>query len=317
MKKGITLFMLPLLLAACSDDNTKEKEWGHSTAQLVSPRVRITQAQSPFTGYLEIYPCTQGTYTYYGNYRGAIPKRQVFPASYLINAGSIHPEAPSAQLLLPVGTYNLIYWGQTLPPDTVITYPEIHSPALALGADLSQQKYGLRKKTSPDTLYWNTPDYVFATQEIHIGEQNIGTNLQRVVTGLNVILTSKDGKQIDPAIESILVTVGSVAQWLDVTTGEPSDMTKTVAVPLKFSPSRYSAYNRVTFFPTGPDPLLTIVLTLENGDIKTYQSRLTSPLSRNNMRNLTIEIGEIYSSSSTGSDFEIGNWDESDESIDI
>ena len=317
MKKNIFLFMLPLL-AACSGDKKPESGGtSFATANLVTPRISVMQAQSPFSGYLEIYPCTANTSTYYGNYFGTIPQRKSIPPTYVIKSGSIDTNSPSTQILLPVGTYNLIYWGQTIPPDTVISYPQASSPALVLGTDLSRQYYGLRPKSTSDTLYWNTPDFVFATQEVHIGEGSIGTNLQRVVSGINITLTSKDGSEIDPAVTSILVTVGSIAQWLNAATGAPSNMTKTVAIPLKFSPSRYSAYNQVMLFPSGTNPLITVILTLENGDVKTYQSNLTSPLQSNNMRNLSITIGEIYSSSSTGNDFEVGDWNESDESIDL
>lgn len=51
--------------------------------------------------------------------------------------------------------------------------------------------------------------------------------------------------------------------------------------------------------------------------LSAYEANLNSRLAVNNLRTLNLNIGEIYSSSLTGNDFEVGNWTESDQIIDL
>lgn len=275
-----------------------------------------TLSASPFSGILDVYPCKSNSSIYFGNYQGNPPQLTSLPGMYLIALGEANLDK-SHTATLPLGSYDLVYWGYRIPDDTSVSYPATNNPVIRLGVDLKDQGYSLRKYPRTDTLYYSTEDFVYATKTVDIGSDGIGVQLNRVVAGLSVVIKNKDGGVLNASIDSVRVFVSSVAERLDLYTATPTNMTKTVVVPLKFSTNRDSAYNTVTLFPTGPDPRITIELTLQNGELKTYVANLNNRLVVNNLRVLTLNIGEIYSSSSSGNDFEVGNWTESDQTIDI
>lgn len=312
MKK--LFFLIPLLglLSCCKSDEP------HPDPQLDLKTLDFsaTLSSSPYSGILNVYPCTANSSIYLGNYLGNPPQQTSLPGMYMIVNGAADLDKGHT-VTLPLGTYDMVYWGYRIPADTTVSYPLTITPVIRLGTDLKEQGYTLRPYSRTDTLYYSTEDFVFATKTVNIGIDGIGVRLNRVVAGLSVRIVDKNGEPLNASIDSIRVFVSSVAEQLDLYTAAPSNQTKTVVVPLRFSPSRASAYNTVTLFPSGPDPRILIELTLQNGERKTYVSKLNSRLTMNNLRILTLNIGEIYSSSSTGSDFEVGNWTESDETIDI
>lgn len=110
MKKLIFLTLLTAaIFYSCSDDNScapcKEDNGGLVTPDL---SVTLSDTQSPMTGVLEAYPCQAGSAIYYGNYIEG--KLTPFPGMYYLQDGAIYGNK-NRELSLPVGTYNMIYWG--------------------------------------------------------------------------------------------------------------------------------------------------------------------------------------------------------------
>lgn len=314
MKKLLFLLSLLGLLSGCDSDehtcNSRPK------LNLRTLNFSASLSTSPYNGILHVYPCNSNSSIYFGNYVGDPPQLSSLPGMYLIVNGAAdldkgHP------ITLPLETYDFIYWGYQIPADTTVSYPLTNAPVIRLGGDLKEQGYSLRPYSRSDTLYYSTEDFVYATKTVNIGMDGIGVRLNRVVAGLSVRIVDKNREALNASIDSIRVFVGSVAERLNLYTAAPSNQTKTVVVPLKFSPNRSSAYNTVTLFPSASDPQLMIELTLQNGDRKTYVSKLSNQLTANNLRLLTLNLGEIFTSSSTGNDFEVGNWTESEQTIDI
>lgn len=314
MKKLLFSLLLLGLLPGCeSDEHTCNSRPGPDLRTL---NFSATLSTSPYNGILHVYPCAPNSPIYFGNYVGDPPQLSSLPGMYLVVNGTTELDKGHA-VMLPLGSYEFIYWGYQIPADTTVSYPLTNAPVIRRGGDLNEQGYSLRPYSRTDTLYYSTEDFVYATKTVNIGSDGIGVRLNRAVAGLSVRVVDKNGGPLNASIDSIRVFVGSVAERLNLYTAAPSNQTKTVAVPLKFSPNRTSAYNTVTLFPSAADPQLMIELTLQNGDRKTHVAKLNNRLTANNLRILTLDIGEIFSSSSTGSDFEVGNWTESEQTIDI
>ena len=111
MKKLMLLSLLStFIFYSCSDDDscTTYKE---DNGNLVTPDLSVTlsDTQSPMTGVLEAYPCQAGGAIYYGNYIEG--KLTPFPGMYYLQNGEIYGDK-NREISLPVGTYNMIYWGR-------------------------------------------------------------------------------------------------------------------------------------------------------------------------------------------------------------
>ena len=127
------------------DSNTTPPE----ETQLVTPEVRARIAdplnQNPFTGILEIYPCNAETSIYYGNFING--NKTVFNGYYnLILDGHVYGEY-NRLLHLPLGTYNMVYWGTPKYDDPIYNTPAINSPGITQGVDLSNLYFRLRADT--------------------------------------------------------------------------------------------------------------------------------------------------------------------------
>ena len=68
-------------------------------------------------------------------------------------------------------------------------------------------------------------------------------------------------------------------------------------------------------FPSGNSPLLTIALTLKNGQEKLYRKPLSSPLTAGNRLTLNIVLGKLIVEEGSSNDFEVLSWTESSETI--
>lgn len=310
MKRIGFLILCAGLIAGCDDDSNN----GKAGAPMGTLRISAREAGTPYSGFLEVYPCTDGTSTYYGNYRGDPPVLSAVNASYLVTGGVAEP-GKGLPVLLPLGrTFTMVYWGYTFPADTAVSYPAVRNPQLSLSADLSQQAFSLRQYPN-DTVCHSVNNFVFATKDVEIGTGSIDVELERVVAGISITLHPKDDIPFAAAIDTMSVLVGSIAESLDLYTAEPSNPTKTVLIPLRFAPDRMSAYNSVVVFPSGDAPQIVIRMILDNGEEKTYTSRLSGPLTAGNMLTLHVNIGEILSSPSGGNGFEVSKWHESSETI--
>lgn len=109
---------LAALIASCSDDDRNNDT---DNQHLVSPSMAVSISntdgrQSPFTGILTIMPCDANSSIYYGNYVKG--KLSPFYGYYRVKDGSFHDNSINREISLPIGTYNMIYWGTPPIPDS-------------------------------------------------------------------------------------------------------------------------------------------------------------------------------------------------------
>lgn len=101
------------------------------------------QTTSPMTGFLEIYPCTEGTSIYFGNY--VEDKKTAFNAFYPIENGEIYA-GYYRKLSVPENIYNLVYWGTPVNNnDPIYESPARKNPEIRIDTDLSKLYLELRK----------------------------------------------------------------------------------------------------------------------------------------------------------------------------
>ena len=315
MKKLIFLTLLTAaIFYSCSDDNScapcKEDNGGLVTPDL---SVTLSDTQSPMTGVLEAYPCQAGSAIYSGNYIEG--KLTPFPGMYYLQDGAIYGNK-NRELSLPVGTYNMIYWGTPKYEEPIYSNPVVIDPQITIGGDLSQQYFGLRR-ISTDTTYYPVFDLVYTVKPAHIGTEELSAAMQRVVAGLKVIVKNKNNGILSSSIASMEVHIGGIAEKLNVYTAAPVNQTKTVAFPLVLSADGTQMSNAtVMLFPSSAKPMFKLIIKLKNGNTKTYQQPLNAPLKANNKLTLTLTLGDIFSEETSGG-FTIDNWQEENETIDI
>lgn len=264
------------------------------------------------TGVLEAYPCQAGSAIYYGNY---IEGKLDPSGMYYLQDGAIYGNK-NRELSLPVGTYNMIYWGTPKYEEPIYSNPVVIDPQITIGGDLSQQYFGLRR-ISTDTTYYPVFDLVYTVKPAHIGTEELSAAMQRVVAGLKVIVKNKNNGILSSSIASMEVHIGGIAEKLNVYTAAPVNQTKTVAFPLVLSADGTQMSNAtVMLFPSSAKPMFKLIIKLKNGNTKTYQQPLNAPLKANNKLTLTLTLGDIFSEETSGG-FTIDNWQEENETIDI
>lgn len=305
------------LFSSCIKDNDDKNQ---NNKDLITPEIAnmAVSSSASFSGALTVLPCVDNTSTYFGNYTSS---GVLFPVNgnYVIIDGQVS-KTPTP-IRLPAGQYNFIYWGVPLNNPSDPTYDDVavREPPLITGSDFSKVYYSLHGGGAVDSTYRPVYDFVFARQSIHVGVDKMEATLQRVVAGLKVKLTSHGGTTMDPSIASAKVLIGSIAFQLNYYTAEPSDFTKTISFPLTMSSDSLSmsANSTVMVFPSGDAPLLTIVLTLKNGQEKTYSKPLSAPLTAGDRLNLDITLGELIVEEGSSNGFEVENWTETTETIDF
>lgn len=220
----------PAIFWSCSKDDDKKEP---KTTELVSPEfVSVSlSTQSPFSGILTVTPAEGDGSIYYGNYNAA-GELSAIHALYTISQGAItHSNNP---LRLPVGPYNLVYWGVPLntAADSTYSLVAVNEPAYRIGTDMKDMSYRLRPYSASDTTYYPVYDYVFSVEPIKVGTEKMSTVLTRVTSGIRVTLRDKDGGALNPIIAGARIQIGSIANSLNFYTAEPSDFTKTISFPL-------------------------------------------------------------------------------------
>lgn len=325
MKKIIFLAAVTTaIFAGCSSDDPMlpidngNGNQGGGNSGLVSPNVRATvntpeNPQSPMTGILEVYPCQAGTSIYYGNYvEDALTP---FPGMYTLKDGNIFGD-PTRAISLPIGTYNMVYWGTPKYEEPIYSNPVVTEPQLTIGGDLSQQYFGLRQNL-PDTTYYPVYDLVYAVKPANIGTDELSTAMKRQVAGLKVVVKDKNNGVLSSSIDRMKVHIGSIAEKLNMYTAEPVNQSKTVTFPLVPSTDGTQMSNAtVMLFPSATSPLFQLIITLKNGTVKTFKQALSSPLKANTRLTLTLTLGDIFSEEGSGN-FTIDNWQEESETIDV
>lgn len=315
MKKLAVFAVLATLMASCADDNPPRVVENDG---LISPDLQmdITTAsgQSPLTGILTIMPCKAGTSIYSGNYVNG--KLTPFYGYYQVKDGTFYNNATNRELSLPAGTYNMIYWGTPKYEDPIYAYPALKDPTYIIGEDMAKQSFSLFKMGA-DTTYYPTFDLVHTVQPANIGSEDLKASLQRVVTGLKVIIKNKDNGILSSSIDSMIVRVTNIAGELNFYTGAPQGNPCTVAFPLVRSVDGTQMSNAtVMLFPSFGKPEFQMSILLKNGNVKNFKQTLNAPLEANSKLTLTLTLGDIFSEESSG-EFTIDNWNEVNQTIDV
>ena len=321
MKKILLLSaFVAALFASCSKDDSTLFVCGDGDGcadELVSPLLRATvnspeNPQSPMTGVLEVYPCQDKSSIYYGNYVNN--NRTSFPGLYALKDGEIFGD-DNRVISLPVGTYNMVYWGTPKYDEPIHNAPQIVSPGLTAGADVSKLYFSLR--SIGDGIYSPVYDLVHAVKTAHIGTDALETSLTRVGSGLKVIVKQSDGSVFIPEIASIKVNIGGIAEKINFYTGEAENLTKTVQFELTRSEDGLTYENStVMLFPSAENPPLELLITLYDGTEFKLTQNLNTTLSPNTRLTLNISIGKILPDGNPG-DFTYDDWNESSENIDF
>lgn len=320
MRKILILSILvTAFFAGCSDDNCMLPDDGNNgNSGLISPKVRATvntvdNTQSPMTGILEIYPCRPSTSIYYGNYVNDM--LTPLPGYYKLENGDVYPTL-NRPISLPVGTYNMVYWGTPKYEEPIYSNPTVTEPQITIGGDLSQQYFGLRKNPS-DTTYYPVFDLVYALKPANIGTEELSAAMKRQVAGLKVIVKNTNNGVLSATIAGMEVHIGGIAEKINVYSAALVNQTKTVAFPLVLSTDGTQMSNAtVMLFPSNAKPLFQLFITLKNGTVKKFQQTLSAPLKANSKLTLTLTLGDIFSEENPGN-FTIDNWQEESETIDV
>lgn len=315
MKKFIFMALsLIFFTASCSKNDRKSDE--QPTPALITPDISVRLAEPlsvhPFTGILEIYPCGDESSVYYGNYFNG--KLTPFYGYYTIVNGDISGQY-NRELHLPVGDYNMVYWGTPKYDEPIHNSPQIVSPGLTEGADLSKLYFSLR--SIGNGLYSPVYDLVHAIKPAHIGTDVLQASLSRVSSGLKIIIKQSDGSAFIPEIASVKVNIGNIAEKINFYTGVAENMTKTVQFDLSRSEDGLSYGNiTVMLFPSAANPPLELIITLQDGTEYKLNKNLNATLSPNTRLTLNINVGKILVDGNPG-DFDYDDWNEESETIDF
>lgn len=314
-------FLLLLLCAsACSDDQPSDdtpNNTNEPTPTLITPRIDVRMAdplnQNPFTGILEVYPCTDTSSIFYGNYING--QRTNFYGYYTIVNGDVFGDY-NRELHLPTGYYNMVYWGTPKYDEPIHNAPQIVSPGLTEGADLSQLYFALRP-FSRDTTYSPVYDLVHSVKVAHIGTEGLQTSLMRIGAGLKVAVRQADNTAFPSEVTGIKAFIGNIAEKVNFYTAEAANMTKTVSFDLQLSADSLTYGNAtVMLFPSAPNPPLTLAITLADGSVHTLTQKLGATLSPNTRLTLNLVIGQIIPGTDPGN-IAIEDWNEESETIEF
>lgn len=305
-------------LFSCSKEDDLDQQI--TPQKLVSPDLtayvaNTDQTTSPMTGFLEIYPCTEGTSIYFGNY--VEDKKTAFNAFYPIENGEIYA-GYYRKLSVPENIYNLVYWGTPVNNnDPIYESPAIKNPEIRIDTDLSKLYLELRKNSDDDT-YKPVFDLVYALREKNLANEDLSTSLDRVVAGLKVIVKTSNGTPFSANISKMEVRINGIAEKLNFYTAEPENKTKTVKFELKRSAdNKQMTTGTVMLFPSTENPLLELFITLSDGSTHSVSKNLSSTLSANNRLTLNIIVGDIFGGGSESGYFTVQNWIESTDTIEF
>ena len=315
MKKLLFLATLALLAVGCDDDSASN---GGENTELIAPALYMNvvtgDGDKPFTGVLSIAPCTEGTSIYYGNYVNS--KLSPFYGYYFVQNGELYASDSNRELYLPLGNYEMLYWGTPKYEEPIYAYPAVREPTYNIGGDLAQQDFSLLKM--PDTdAYYPTYDLVFACHRVTVGAEDLDAALKRVVAGLKVVLKDKDNQVLSTEITNVEVRVTNIYEKLNAYTAEPHGDPCTVSFPLVRSADGLQMSNGIVMlFPSAGIPELQLNISLADGQVKHISQQLKQPLEANNKLTLTISIGDIFEEEGSGS-ITVDEWNENHEEIDV
>lgn len=314
MRKFLFLPLLALL-ASCGKDEDCEINNPPQPEDLVMPALYASMQQpapDPYTGPLEVLPCQVNNEIYIGNYTSSGIQIPV-PAAYIITDGK--GNSKNYPLRLPIGTYNLVYWGYPTYYDT----PDaaIADPQLIVGEKLNGTSLGLWKVRT-DTVYYPVHDLVFGTQIIDIGKEDMQAHLKRVSAALGVIVSETNGNAFSEAIDSMWVYIGGIYSNLNYYSAKPEGTFQTIRFGISPSADRKQWSNEfVSVFPSQPHPLFQLFVQLSNGKIKSYQQNLSSQLNAGTRTTVQLTMdGVLLEEGNTGG-FQVDKWKEQTDSIHV
>lgn len=315
MKKLLFLATLALLAVGCDDDSASN---GGENTELIAPALYMNvvtgDGDKPFTGVLSIAPCTEGTSIYYGNYVNS--KLSPFYGYYFVQNGELYASDSNRELYLPLGNYEMLYWGTPKYEEPIYAYPAVREPTYNIGGDLAQQDFSLLKMSDTDA-YYPTYDLVFACHRVTVGAEDLDAALKRVVAGLKVVLKDKDNQVLSTEITNVEVRVTNIYEKLNAYTAEPHGDPCTVSFPLVRSTDGLQMSNGIVMlFPSAGIPELQLNISLADGQVKHISQQLKQPLEANNKLTLTISIGDIFEEEGSGS-ITVDEWNENHEEIDV
>lgn len=312
MRKFLFLPLLALF-AACGNDDEECTSSPVKPNELVTPALYASMDDaSAYTGPLEVIPCQPNGSVYVGNY-SPVGLPTVFPAYYSIVNGV--GKSGNSPLRLPVGEYNIVYWGYPSYFNTLDA--AFTNPALSIGEELHGTAYGLRKVLQ-DTVYYPVHDLVFGTQSINIGNEQLQAHLKRATAALGVVVSNTNEQAFSAAIDSMWIYIGGVYNELNYYTAEPQSDFKTVTFGLSPSTDRIQFLKEfASIFPSAPTPLFQIFVKLKNGAVKHYQQKLTTQLSAGTKTTISLSMdGFLLEEGSTGG-FQVDKWKEQNEHIQV
>ena len=306
---------LALLAVGCDDDSASN---GGENTELIAPALYMNvvtgDGDKPFTGVLSIAPCTEGTSIYYGNYVNS--KLSPFYGYYFVQNGELYASDSNRELYLPLGNYEMLYWGTPKYEEPIYAYPAVREPTYNIGGDLAQQDFSLLKMSDTDA-YYPTYDLVFACHRVTVGAEDLDAALKRVVAGLKVVLKDKDNQVLSTEITNVEVRVTNIYEKLNAYTAEPHGDPCTVSFPLVRSTDGLQMSNGIVMlFPSAGIPELQLNISLADGQVKHISQQLKQPLEANNKLTLTISIGDIFEEEGSGS-ITVDEWNENHEEIDV
>ena len=306
---------LALLAVGCDDDSASN---GGENTELIAPALYMNvvtgDGDKPFTGVLSIAPCTEGTSIYYGNYVNS--KLSPFYGYYFVQNGELYASDSNRELYLPLGNYEMLYWGTPKYEEPIYAYPAVREPTYNIGGDLAQQDFSLLKMSDTDA-YYPTYDLVFACHRVTVGAEDLDAALKRVVAGLKVLLKDKDNQVLSTEITNVEVRVTNIYEKLNAYTAEPHGDPCTVSFPLVRSTDGLQMSNGIVMlFPSAGIPELQLNISLADGQVKHISQQLKQPLEANNKLTLTISIGDIFEEEGSGS-ITVDEWNENHEEIDV
>ena len=315
MKKLLFLATLALLAVGCDDDSASN---GGENTELIAPALYMNvvtgDGDKPFTGVLSIAPCTEGTSIYYGNYVNS--KLSPFYGYYFVQNGELYASDSNRELYLPLGNYEMLYWGTPKYEEPIYAYPAVREPTYNIGGDLAQQDFSLLKMSDTDA-YYPTYDLVFACHRVTVGAEDLDAALKRVVAGLKVVLKDKDNQVLSTEITNVEVRVTNIYEKLNAYTAEPHGDPCTASFPLVRSTDGLQMSNGIVMlFPSAGIPELQLNISLADGQVKHISQQLKQPLEANNKLTLTISIGDIFEEEGSGS-ITVDEWNENHEEIDV
>lgn len=309
MKKYLFLALLILPIVACKKQDDK---YDYKPETLETLKFIALQSNKGFSGALELYPCKQATTNYIGNYITPSTVSVINP-SCILTDGRITNWG--YKLLLPLGQYNVIYWG--ISNSLAYGQSRVRAPSLTAGVDLSNLYWSMVQNSDKST-YMPVWDQVMVAQSVQIGGTSVDdVNLERKVAGLNIIIKNTSGKAFDTTITAFEVLVAGIAEKINVATGIPENLTKTVKFRLTIDPDRLTASNLTAMlYPSTASPAITINVKLVNGQIKSYTTNLTNAFEANTAQTVTILTADILSTDPS-STFTVESWKESSQTITI